>query len=72
MQTIVCQAHAKGVRLVAEVLQPIPLTGDKAVRSAWIQKNIDRVKNLHYDGVNFDWEYPCLIDAPERNWYTGA
>lgn len=37
---------------------PIPLTGDAATRTQWIDATLETIKQRHMDGVVFDFEDP--------------
>lgn len=46
------------MRVVLAAPTPIPLTGDAATRTQWIDAALETIKQRHMDGVVFDFEDP--------------
>lgn len=51
-----CYAHSKSVRLVWTAGYDVKKLGDQTVRQAWLQTQVDKVKNTFTDGINIDVE----------------
>eukprot|EP00048_Salpingoeca_helianthica_P017748 m.238852 g.238852 ORF g.238852 m.238852 type:complete len:375 (+) comp22080_c0_seq1:91-1215(+) len=67
---VMCEAHAHGARVIAAAPDGMPLTSDKAARTAWINKTIDYVKANFFDGITFDYESPLAHDDPQVGYLT--
>lgn len=68
---LLCAAHAEGVRLVARdnIFRPTPITGDGAVRSAWVAGTVRAIVAAHLDGITFDWEAPVARGSAAATHY---
>lgn len=67
---LVCTAHAHGARVIGAIPDGMPLSGDKAVRAAYINRTVSMVRAQHLDGVTFDYESPLAFNDPRREYYV--
>ena len=61
-----CFAHSKNVRVVLAGNFPVANLTNDAQRQAWQQDMVQRVQDLHADGINFDIEEPIAASSPEQ------
>lgn len=80
---LICHAHAHGVRVVAfapggtegaggQAAQLMPLSANLTTRRLWVQGAVSLVRELHLDGLNFDFEAPLNSSDPRRAYYAAV
>lgn len=65
---LLCAAHAAGARVVGLArFEPAELLGNASARSVWVAAQVARARELHLDGLNFDY-VSGSAEAEEPRW----
>lgn len=80
---LICHAHEHGARVVAfapggtegaggQAAQLMPLSANLTARRLWVEQAVALVRELHLDGLNFDFEAPLNSSDPRRAYYAAV
>jgi Di-N-acetylchitobiase len=67
---LLCLAHSRQVRLVWIANYDVKQLNNQTARTAWIDMQVERVRQTFTDGVNLDMEDEIATDSDAAHHYT--